>query len=243
MSHASHRVVRLRPVGDRGRAAVHAAGRDLPRPIRPARAGKRSSLHHAIAASFRPEHPTNSIWTLDQNDRVTGEMRRAGSRVILSGLGGDQVFWSQPNVALLLADFVADRQFGAMLREASRCPDSSGGRRRNCCSRRRASRTGSSMSANPGSPRSMQGSWPGPAFASGCADWRLRRRHSGCQRWPCSVRRSSPRCAPRPGAVLHSRVVHRRSRSSTGVSPSSRSPFPSIRRCGWASRDRLFAAD
>jgi asparagine synthase (glutamine-hydrolysing) len=73
-----------------------------------------------MAASFRPEHPTNVIWAVDQSDRVTSEMRRAGSRVILSGLGGDQVFWSQPNVALLLADFVADRQFGAMLREASR---------------------------------------------------------------------------------------------------------------------------
>jgi asparagine synthase (glutamine-hydrolysing) len=60
------------------------------------------------------------LWSLEQNTYVGDEMRRAGSRVILSGLGGDQVFWSQPNVALLLADFVTDRRFGAMLREAAR---------------------------------------------------------------------------------------------------------------------------
>jgi asparagine synthase (glutamine-hydrolysing) len=69
---------------------------------------------------LRLDCPTNSLWSLDQNARVHDEMRLAGSRVILSGLGGDQVFWSQPNVALLLADLVTERRFGALLREATR---------------------------------------------------------------------------------------------------------------------------
>jgi asparagine synthase (glutamine-hydrolysing) len=89
----------------------------------------RSSLHilesehdliTPIPASVRPDSPTNGLCMLAQNDRVAGEMQLAGSRVILSGLGGDQVLWSQPNIAVLLADLLIDRRFGAMLREAVR---------------------------------------------------------------------------------------------------------------------------
>jgi asparagine synthase (glutamine-hydrolysing) len=73
-----------------------------------------------IARSLRPEWPTNLLWALEQSDRVSEEMRLTGSRVILSGLGGDQVFWSQPNIGLLLSDLLIDRRFGEMLREANR---------------------------------------------------------------------------------------------------------------------------
>jgi len=70
--------------------------------------------------SGRPEWPSNGLCMLAQANRVTAEMRLTGSRVLLSGLGGDHVLWSQPNVAVILADLLVDRRFGALLRDALR---------------------------------------------------------------------------------------------------------------------------
>ncbi len=65
-----------------------------------------------IPQTMRPDWPSNELWAVGQNDQVVKHMNAVGARVLLSGVGGDQVFWSEPDVSLLLADFITDRQWG-----------------------------------------------------------------------------------------------------------------------------------
>jgi asparagine synthase (glutamine-hydrolysing) len=60
------------------------------------------------------DFPTNQICLVARHNRVASAMHAAGSRVLLSGLGGDQMFWSAPPEALPLADLVAERKWRAL---------------------------------------------------------------------------------------------------------------------------------
>jgi asparagine synthase (glutamine-hydrolysing) len=67
-------------------------------------------------ATIRSDFPTNQLCFMARHDRVHAAMHEVGARVILSGLGGDQVFWSQPPEALPLADLAVQRHWGALFR-------------------------------------------------------------------------------------------------------------------------------
>lgn len=72
-----------------------------------------------LPASLYADLPSGQLLFLAQQDRVTREMQRVGARVLLNGIGGDQLFWSQPPAAAPLADYVAERRYGATLRSCS----------------------------------------------------------------------------------------------------------------------------
>jgi asparagine synthase (glutamine-hydrolysing) len=91
--------------GQRGRSGVHMREEDYPI------LGKRPP------ASYRPDLPSNQIAYLPRYDFRAECMRDAGARVILSGIGGDQAFWSQPTAAAFeLADLLVERRFVDMAR-------------------------------------------------------------------------------------------------------------------------------
>lgn len=74
-------------------------------------------LLERLPAGFAPDLPTSQIAFLSRQDRVTREMAAAGSRVLLCGIGGDQLFWSQPPAALPLADLAARGRLVELLRQ------------------------------------------------------------------------------------------------------------------------------
>lgn len=74
-------------------------------------------LLEPLPAGFAPDLPTSQIAFLSRQDRVTREMLAAGSRVLLCGIGGDQLFWSQPPAALPLADLAARGRFFELVRQ------------------------------------------------------------------------------------------------------------------------------
>jgi asparagine synthase (glutamine-hydrolysing) len=55
---------------------------------------------------FAPDLPTPRLCFLAREDRLAREMQKLESRVLLSGIGGDQMFWSQPPDGLPLADLL-----------------------------------------------------------------------------------------------------------------------------------------
>jgi asparagine synthase (glutamine-hydrolysing) len=59
-----------------------------------------------LPASLRPDCPTNVLLFFSRYDRVAREMHRQGARVLLNGIGGDQLFWSEPPAILPLADLL-----------------------------------------------------------------------------------------------------------------------------------------
>ena len=63
-------------------------------------------LLQPIPDTAAPDVPTNSLCFLSREDRWSRLMRDAGSRVVLSGIGGDHLFWSQPDPGLPLADLL-----------------------------------------------------------------------------------------------------------------------------------------
>jgi asparagine synthase (glutamine-hydrolysing) len=69
-----------------------------------------------LPASLYADLPTGQLLFLSQQDRVTREMQRVGARVLLNGIGGDQLFWSQPPPAMPLADLVAQHRYATLLR-------------------------------------------------------------------------------------------------------------------------------
>lgn len=64
-----------------------------------------------------PDHPTRQLAALELNDRVAGVMHSHGATVLLSGIGGDQLFWSEHDPALPLADHLVARDWAALLRD------------------------------------------------------------------------------------------------------------------------------
>ncbi|HYR11090.1 MAG TPA: asparagine synthase-related protein, partial [Longimicrobium sp.] len=70
-----------------------------------------------LPRDYRPDLPSNQICYLARQDRLAHAMAEDGSRVVLSGIGGDQLFWSEPPEAMELADLAAERRYGDMLRQ------------------------------------------------------------------------------------------------------------------------------
>lgn len=57
--------------------------------------------------SFQPDLPTGQLCFMARFEARAEAMRRHDARVLLSGLGGDQLFWSEPPPGLPLADSLA----------------------------------------------------------------------------------------------------------------------------------------
>jgi asparagine synthase (glutamine-hydrolysing) len=74
-----------------------------------------------LPQSFEPDTPTNDLWFLMMHDRLAQEMQQLGSRVLLSGIGGDQLFWSQPPAILHLPDLLVQWKIKDFLRETVEC--------------------------------------------------------------------------------------------------------------------------
>jgi asparagine synthase (glutamine-hydrolysing) len=70
-----------------------------------------------VPHGFEPDLPTNQLFYLARHDRLAREMAKTGSRVILSGIGGDQMFWSEPPPGLPLADHLARGRVRDLARE------------------------------------------------------------------------------------------------------------------------------
>jgi asparagine synthase (glutamine-hydrolysing) len=69
---------------------------------------------------FTCDVPTNGLWVLRRFDAVARLMSRHGARVLLSGIGGDQMFWSEYHPGLPIADLVARGRLVRALRESAR---------------------------------------------------------------------------------------------------------------------------
>jgi asparagine synthase (glutamine-hydrolysing) len=73
---------------------------------------------------FQPDLPSSQLCFLARYDHLANTMEDAGGRVLLSGVGGDQMFWSQPPAGLPLADLAARGRLIELLRASyrwSRC--------------------------------------------------------------------------------------------------------------------------
>jgi Asparagine synthase (glutamine-hydrolyzing) len=64
-------------------------------------------FYQDLPSTFAPDLPTNKLVFLSRFDRVAREMAALGSRVLLSGDGGDQLFLSTALDGLVLADLLA----------------------------------------------------------------------------------------------------------------------------------------
>lgn len=62
------------------------------------------------------DYPTTQLPFLARHNRVAAAMNAVGARALLSGLGGDQVFLSDPPEAFVLADLVIERRWRALSR-------------------------------------------------------------------------------------------------------------------------------
>jgi len=61
--------------------------------------------------------PSTSLCTPGLHERLCEEMRIGGARVLLSGLGGDQVLWNLFDIAPILADLLATGKYRTFFRE------------------------------------------------------------------------------------------------------------------------------
>lgn len=89
-----------------GRAGLHLDVADCP-------------LLAPLPASFRTDYPTTAALFLARWDQVTTEMQRIGARVLLTGMGGDQVFRSEPFTGMGAADYLAGGKLGGLVRHCS----------------------------------------------------------------------------------------------------------------------------
>ena len=62
------------------------------------------------------DEPTGQLLFLSRQDRVAEVMADCGAQVLLSGIGGDQLFWSEPPPALPLADLLRQGRLRAVHR-------------------------------------------------------------------------------------------------------------------------------
>jgi asparagine synthase (glutamine-hydrolysing) len=89
-----------------GRAGLHISEEEYP-------------ILAPLPADYFPDLPSNQICYLARQDRLAHAMAEDGARVVLSGVGGDQLFWSEPPEALPLADLAAERRVGELLRQCA----------------------------------------------------------------------------------------------------------------------------
>jgi asparagine synthase (glutamine-hydrolysing) len=68
-----------------------------------------------LPTEFQPDVPSNGLCFLSRADRVAHEMAATGARVLLNGIGGDQLFWSEAPAGLELADLLASGRFVRLL--------------------------------------------------------------------------------------------------------------------------------
>jgi asparagine synthase (glutamine-hydrolysing) len=58
------------------------------------------------AAELACEEPTSQLLFLSRQDRVAQAMKERGATILLNGIGGDQMFWSEPPPGLPLTDLL-----------------------------------------------------------------------------------------------------------------------------------------
>jgi asparagine synthase (glutamine-hydrolysing) len=75
-------------------------------------------LLQPLPPAFRPDLPANALSYIARTDHVTRRLQAMGCRVMLSGIGGDQLFWSQPYAGLPLADLLVRGRLGRLFRTA-----------------------------------------------------------------------------------------------------------------------------
>jgi asparagine synthase (glutamine-hydrolysing) len=74
-----------------------------------------------LPTSLRPDCPTNALLFFSRYNRIAMEMQRCGSRVLLNGIGGDQLFWSEPPFILPLPDLLVQGNLVSFLGKAREC--------------------------------------------------------------------------------------------------------------------------
>ena len=95
----------ITPVEERlGRRGIHVAEDD-------------GAILRPVPEGIEPDVPTPELCFLARQDFVTREMSRRGARVLLNGMGGDQMFWSEPPAGLALADLLSQGRVGQVLRD------------------------------------------------------------------------------------------------------------------------------
>jgi asparagine synthase (glutamine-hydrolysing) len=73
-------------------------------------------LLQPLPKGLRPDLPSGRLASAAAEGRVDTLMKGWGSRVLLCGIGGDQLFWSQPYVGLPLADHLVRGQLVELFR-------------------------------------------------------------------------------------------------------------------------------
>jgi asparagine synthase (glutamine-hydrolysing) len=79
-----------------------------------------------LPATLRPDCPTNALLFFSRYNRIAMEMQSCGARVLLNGIGGDQLFWSEPPLILPLPDLLLKGNVASFLRNAWECSKFSG---------------------------------------------------------------------------------------------------------------------
>lgn len=77
----------------------------------------------SVPAHLQPDTPTNDLAFLARHDRLADEMVRRQARVVLNGMGGDQLFWSEPPFGLALSDLAAQLRLRQLFKEARTCAE------------------------------------------------------------------------------------------------------------------------
>lgn len=91
----------------RGRRSLRLSNRECPILTRP-------------PEGLRPDHPTTRLCYLSRHDRLAEQMHAQGARVILSGIGGDPLFWSElPRITLRLGDLLVQRRLVQLVQACS----------------------------------------------------------------------------------------------------------------------------
>lgn len=77
-------------------------------------------LLNALPDGFVPDEPAGQLLFEGRLNRVAREMYAGGSRVVLTGLGGDELFYSEPPFALPLTDLLMQGRLRTLARESRR---------------------------------------------------------------------------------------------------------------------------
>lgn len=76
-----------------------------------------------LPGDLKPDFPTGDLAFFSRHQRLLEIMSGLGARMILSGIGGDQLFWSSPHVLLPVLDAIAGGHLGQVLRHARACAE------------------------------------------------------------------------------------------------------------------------